>query len=155
MQRKLDVAMGLVHRPPVLFLDEPTTGLDPQARAEMWAEIARLAAHERLTVLLTTHYLEEADHLADRLVIVDRGQAVAQGSPGGAEERAARRRRGDRAGARADAAVERARAAIGGLDGPARSRVEGRTIRAGWTTARRRCRPCWRRWNGSRSRSRR
>ncbi len=81
MQRKLDVAMGLVHRPSVLFLDEPTTGLDPQARSEMWAEIARLATHERLTILLTTHYLEEADHLADHLVIVDRGRLVAQGSP--------------------------------------------------------------------------
>ncbi|MCA1655282.1 MAG: ATP-binding cassette domain-containing protein [Pseudonocardiaceae bacterium] len=81
MQRKLDVAMGLVHRPAVLFLDEPTTGLDPQARAEMWAEIARLARHERLTILLTTHYLEEADHLADQLAIVDKGGLVAQGSP--------------------------------------------------------------------------
>jgi ABC-2 type transport system ATP-binding protein len=81
MQRKLDVAMGLVHRPHVLFLDEPTTGLDPEARADMWAEIAALAASERMTVLLTTHYLEEADQLADRLVIVDRGRLVAQGAP--------------------------------------------------------------------------
>jgi ABC-2 type transport system ATP-binding protein len=81
MQRKLDVAMGLVHRPSVLFLDEPTTGLDPQARADMWAEIAGLAARERVTVLPTTHYLEEADQLADDLVIVDRGKLVAQGSP--------------------------------------------------------------------------
>ncbi|OLF11655.1 ABC transporter [Actinophytocola xinjiangensis] len=81
MQRKLDVAMGLVHRPAVLFLDEPTTGLDPQARADMWAEIARLSTQEQLTVMLTTHYLEEADQLADRLVIVDRGTVVAEGSP--------------------------------------------------------------------------
>jgi ABC-2 type transport system ATP-binding protein len=81
MQRKLDVAMGLVHRPRVLFLDEPTTGLDPEARADMWAEIGRLARGEGLTVLLTTHYLEEADRLADRLAIVDRGRIVAQGSP--------------------------------------------------------------------------
>ena len=61
MQRKLDVAMGLVHRPEVLFLDEPTTGLDPEARADMWTEIERLANDEGLTILLTTHYLEEAD----------------------------------------------------------------------------------------------
>ena len=81
MQRKLDVALGLMHRPSVLFLDEPTTGLDPEARAELWAEIGGLARAEGLTVLLTTHYLEEADRLADRLVIVDRGQVVASGTP--------------------------------------------------------------------------
>jgi ABC-2 type transport system ATP-binding protein len=81
MQRKLDVAIGLVHRPVVLFLDEPTTGLDPQARADMWAEINRLAGEEGLTVLLTTHYLEEADKLADQLAIVDRGTIVARGTP--------------------------------------------------------------------------
>jgi len=80
MQRKLDVAMGLIHRPEVLFLDEPTTGLDPQARSDLWDEIARLAG-EGLTILLTTHYLEEADRLAARLAIVDRGRVVAEGSP--------------------------------------------------------------------------
>jgi ABC-2 type transport system ATP-binding protein len=81
MERKLDVALGLMHRPQVLFLDEPTTGLDPQARAEMWAEIARLAGEERMTIMLTTHYLEEADQLANRLAIVDRGRLVTEGSP--------------------------------------------------------------------------
>jgi ABC-2 type transport system ATP-binding protein len=81
MQRKLDVAMGLVQRPQVLFLDEPTTGLDPEARADMWQEIAHLAADEGLTILLTTHYLEEADRLAERLAIVDRGRIVASGTP--------------------------------------------------------------------------
>jgi ABC-2 type transport system ATP-binding protein len=81
MQRKLDVAMGLMHQPQVLFLDEPTTGLDPQARADMWSEIERLARDEGLTVLLTTHYLEEADKLADRLAIVDAGVVVAEGTP--------------------------------------------------------------------------
>jgi ABC-2 type transport system ATP-binding protein len=81
MARKLDVAIGLVHRPQVLFLDEPTTGLDPEARAQMWAEIGRLAAHEGVTVLLTTHYLEEADRLADRVAIVDRGRVVVEGTP--------------------------------------------------------------------------
>ncbi len=81
MQRKLDVALGLVHRPEVLFLDEPTTGLDPEARVDMWSEIERLASEEGLTILLTTHYLEEADRLARRLAIVDQGRVVAQGTP--------------------------------------------------------------------------
>jgi ABC-2 type transport system ATP-binding protein len=81
MQRKLDVAMGLMHRPRVLFLDEPTTGLDPEARRELWDEIARLARRDGLTVLLTTHYLEEADHLAARLAIVEAGRVVAAGTP--------------------------------------------------------------------------
>jgi ABC-2 type transport system ATP-binding protein len=83
MQRRLDVALGLIHRPAVLFLDEPTTGLDPESRTAMWQEIARLATHEGLTVLLTTHYLEEADRLASRLAIVDRGRVVVSGTPDG------------------------------------------------------------------------
>jgi ABC-2 type transport system ATP-binding protein len=81
MQRRLDVALGLMHRPAVLFLDEPTTGLDPESRAAMWQEIARLAGGEGMTVLLTTHYLEEADRLASRLAIVDRGRVVTSGTP--------------------------------------------------------------------------
>jgi ABC-2 type transport system ATP-binding protein len=81
MQRRLDVALGLIHRPAVLFLDEPTTGLDPESRAAMWQEIARLAGGEGMTVLLTTHYLEEADRLASRLAIVDRGRVVTSGTP--------------------------------------------------------------------------
>src|SRR5262245_44806835 len=80
MQRRLDVALGLVHRPHVLFLDEPTTGLGPETRAELWAEIGRLA-QDGLTILLTTHYLEEADRLADRIALVDRGTVVASGTP--------------------------------------------------------------------------
>jgi ABC-2 type transport system ATP-binding protein len=83
MQRRLDVALGLMHRPTVLFLDEPTTGLDPESRAAMWQEIARLAGGEGLTVLLTTHYLEEADRLASQLAIVDRGRVVVTGIPDG------------------------------------------------------------------------
>jgi ABC-2 type transport system ATP-binding protein len=81
MKRRLDIALGLVHRPSVLFLDEPTTGLDPEARAAMWVEVERLAEQESLTILLTTHYLEEADQLADRLAIVSRGQVVVEGTP--------------------------------------------------------------------------
>ena len=80
MKRRLDVAMGLVHRPQVLFLDEPTTGLDPESRTVLWREVKRLA-QEGLTLLLTTHYLEEADQLADRLAIVDQGRIVAEGTP--------------------------------------------------------------------------
>jgi ABC-2 type transport system ATP-binding protein len=81
MQRKLDVALGLVHRPKVLFLDEPTTGLDPEARSDLWREIERLTREEEMTIVLTTHYLEEADRLASRLAIVDRGRVVAEGTP--------------------------------------------------------------------------
>ena len=80
MQRKLDIAMGLIHRPKVLFLDEPTTGLDPESRSSLWDEIARLST-EGLTILLTTHYLEEADRLARYVAIVDRGRVVAEGEP--------------------------------------------------------------------------
>jgi len=82
MRRRLDIALGLVHRPRVLFLDEPTTGLDPEARVVMWEEVSRLAQAESLTILLTTHYLEEADQLADRLAIVSQGKVVVEGTPG-------------------------------------------------------------------------
>jgi ABC-2 type transport system ATP-binding protein len=81
MRRRLDVAAALMHRPRVLFLDEPTTGLDPEARAAMWGEIRRLPGEEALTVVLTTHYMEEADRLADELLLVNRGRAVVQGTP--------------------------------------------------------------------------
>jgi len=81
MKRKLDVALGLMHSPRVLFLDEPTTGLDPEARAEMWEQIRELAWDHGLTILLTTHYLEEADQLARKLAIVDQGRIVTEGTP--------------------------------------------------------------------------
>jgi ABC-2 type transport system ATP-binding protein len=80
MQRKLDVALGLIHRPRVLFLDEPTTGFDPEARSTLWNLISELA-ESGLTILLTTHYLGEADRLAERIAIVDRGRVVAEGEP--------------------------------------------------------------------------
>jgi ABC-2 type transport system ATP-binding protein len=83
MQRRLDLAMGLLHRPAVLFLDEPTTGLDPEARVELWREIERFAAEELMTILISTHHMEEADRLAARLAIVDRGRIVVEGTPGG------------------------------------------------------------------------
>ena len=144
MQRRLDVAMGLIHRPQVLFLDEPTTGLDPEARAQMWAEIERLAREEGMTILLTTHYLEEADRLASQLAIVDRGRIVAGGTPDALKSelhgrhdpgRARRRRRPGRAGRarehagrargdarRADAARPRARRRHRRPDGARRAR---------------------------------
>src|SRR5262245_5464280 len=81
MKRRLDLALALVHRPSVLFLDEPTTGLDPQSRNALWAEVGRLAKEEGVTVFLTTQYLEEADVLADRVGIIDHGRIVAEGTP--------------------------------------------------------------------------
>jgi ABC-2 type transport system ATP-binding protein len=81
MKRRLDLAMGLVNEPAVLFLDEPTTGLDPETRAALWRDLIRLRKERNLTVLLTTHYLEEADQLCDRLAIVDHGKVVVEGTP--------------------------------------------------------------------------
>jgi ABC-2 type transport system ATP-binding protein len=81
MKRRLDLALALVHRPRILFLDEPTTGLDPQSRSALWQEVGRLAKEEHVTVFLTTQYLEEADVLADRVGIIDHGRIVAEGTP--------------------------------------------------------------------------
>jgi ABC-2 type transport system ATP-binding protein len=81
MKRRLDLALALVHRPRVLFLDEPTTGLDPQSRSALWLEVGRLAHEDGVTVFLTTQYLEEADVLADRVGIIDHGRIVAEGAP--------------------------------------------------------------------------
>src|SRR5213080_4530402 len=80
MKRRLDLALALVHRPRLLFLDEPTTGLDPSSRADMWQEVSHLARDEGVTVFLTTQYLEEADVLADRVGIIDHGKIVAEGT---------------------------------------------------------------------------
>jgi ABC-2 type transport system ATP-binding protein len=128
MQRKLDVALGLVHRPRVLFLDEPTTGLDPEARADLWNEVGRLSGDEGLTVLLTTHYLEEADRLADQLAIVDHGKIVAEGTP----EALKAELRGDSVHVElvdpdTDGTV---RALLGGLPGVGEIVVEGNVLRA-------------------------
>jgi ABC-2 type transport system ATP-binding protein len=81
MKRRLDLALALVNAPTVLFLDEPTTGLDPVSRRGIWEEVRRLNAEEGMTIFLTTQYLEEADRLADRVAIIDRGKIVAQGAP--------------------------------------------------------------------------
>ncbi|MFL5817245.1 MAG: ATP-binding cassette domain-containing protein [Conexibacter sp.] len=128
MQRRLDVALGLVARPQVLFLDEPTTGLDPEVRVAMWGEISTLAREEGLTILLTTHYLEEADQLASQLAIVDRGEIVAEGSP----EQLKAELRGDAIAVEldsegGDSAVE---AALARVDGVREVVLEGRMLRA-------------------------
>ena len=81
MKRRLDLALALAHRPRLLFLDEPTTGLDPQSRGALWQEVGRLAKEEGVTVFLTTQYLEEADVLSDRVGIIDHGHIVAEGTP--------------------------------------------------------------------------
>ena len=81
MKRRLDLGLALVHRPRILFLDEPTTGLDPQSRSALWEEVGRLSGEDGVTVFLTTQYLEEADVLADRVGIIDQGRIVAEGTP--------------------------------------------------------------------------
>jgi ABC-2 type transport system ATP-binding protein len=81
MLRRLDIAIGLVNRPEVLFLDEPTTGLDPEARAKVWNVLHTLATKDGLSILVTTHYLEEADEYAAQVAIIDRGRVVIQGVP--------------------------------------------------------------------------
>src|SRR5262245_25006248 len=127
MKRRLDVALGLVHRPRVVYLDEPTTGLDPEARVSMWEELGRIAEQEALTILLTTHYLEEADHLANRLAIVSRGQVVVEGTPNELKQSL----EGDSVTVElVDGNTPAARAIIESLDGVREVRVEGRQLRS-------------------------
>jgi ABC-2 type transport system ATP-binding protein len=80
-RRRLDIALGLINEPPLLFMDEPTTGLDPQSRSNLWQHIRRLRDEHAVTVFLTTHYLEEADALCDRILVIDYGEIVAKGTP--------------------------------------------------------------------------
>jgi ABC-2 type transport system ATP-binding protein len=127
MQRRLDIAMALVHDPAVLFLDEPTTGLDPEVRADMWSEIATLSAERGKTVLLTTHYLEEADQLADRVAIVDSGKIVAEGT----SEELKRELRGDAIHVDLERDYNGALSgALAGLPAVREVTVEGRVLRA-------------------------
>jgi ABC-2 type transport system ATP-binding protein len=127
MQRRLDVALGLVSRPKVLFLDEPTTGLDPEVRAEMWQEIESLAGEHGVTVLLTTHYMEEADRLAARLAIVDQGQIVAQGTP----DELKRELRGEAVHVELGAGANgNARTALDRVDGVREIVLDGRSLHA-------------------------
>ena len=127
MRRRLDIGLGLIHEPSVLFLDEPTTGLDPEARARMWEELEQLAAAASLTVLLTTHYLEEADQLADRLAIVSRGRIVVEGTP----EELKRRLQGDSVTVElGNGRVEDAETAVRALEGVREATAEANVIRA-------------------------
>jgi len=125
MRRRLDIALGLVHRPRVLFLDEPTTGLDPEARVAMWSEVSRLAEAESLTILLTTHYLEEADQLADRLAIVSQGKVIVEGTPTELKHGL----RGDAVHVELDnGAVEDAQRVLASVGAPTEQVLEGRTL---------------------------
>jgi ABC-2 type transport system ATP-binding protein len=126
MTRRLDICLGLVHRPRLLFLDEPTTGLDPEVRVALWDEVRRLAQDDGLTILLTTHYLEEADRLAAQIAILDRGRVVAQGSP----EVLKSELRGDAIGVelREPAPEPVVRDALGGLAGIGEIRLDDRIV---------------------------
>ena len=124
MKRRLDLALALVHRPSILFLDEPTTGLDPQSRSALWDEVARLAREDGVTVFLTTQYLEEADVLADRVGIIDHGRLVAEGTP--AALKAADGHRGGRGDPGQPGRRDRAREVLGPLRRAGRRVAQGR-----------------------------
>jgi ABC-2 type transport system ATP-binding protein len=125
MKRRLDIALGLIHRPKVLYLDEPTTGLDPEVRTAMWEEVRRLAVEEQLTILLTTHYLEEADELAQRVAIVSQGKVVVEGTP----EELKGRLEGDAVHLELDdGQLERAQAVLARVGARLQSLVEPKTL---------------------------
>jgi ABC-2 type transport system ATP-binding protein len=87
MKRRLEIARGLLHTPKILFLDEPTLGLDPQSRYQLWTTVKNLNETEKVTVFLTTHYMDEADRVAQRIAVIDHGRIVAMGTPGELKER--------------------------------------------------------------------
>ncbi|MCU1431553.1 MAG: ABC-type transport system, ATP-binding protein [Actinotalea sp.] len=125
-RRRLDIAMGLVHVPGLVFLDEPTTGLDPQARANLWTHVRALRDDRGSTVFLTTHYLEEADALCDRILVIDHGTIVAEGTPESLKQRVS----GDAVvltAARADQ-VPRIAAVAGALPGASAPTVDGHVV---------------------------
>ena len=126
MRRRLDLALALVHDPEILFLDEPTTGLDPQSRRQVWDEVRRLNREQGLTVFLTTQYLEEADELADRVGIIARGRIVAEGTPDELKRTIGR----DVVVAQVDGDVVAARAAIEALEGVERVSVSADELTA-------------------------
>ena len=122
-RRRLDIALGLINQPPLLFMDEPTTGLDPQSRANLWGHIRELRDVRGVTVFITTHYLEEADALCDRILVIDHGEIVAEGSPAQLKARLS----GDRVALRLDdpARLAEARDIVLGIEGAGLLRAEG------------------------------
>lgn len=128
MRRRLDLAMALVHEPRILFLDEPTTGLDPASRRDVWAEVRRLNREKGMTIFLTTQYLEEADALAERIAIIDDGTIVSEGTP--EDLKSAMGAESIEISFVDDAAAERAASVLTGLDGlTGEPRVDGATLR--------------------------
>jgi ABC-2 type transport system ATP-binding protein len=130
MRRRLDLALALVHQPEILFLDEPTTGLDPASRRDVWDEVRRLN-QQGITIFLTTQYLEEADELADRVAIIDKGKIVAEGSPQKLKEQYGQETINLTFGDSAD--LDRARAAL--QDFSQKARVEDKTLSLGLSEA--------------------
>jgi ABC-2 type transport system ATP-binding protein len=124
-RRRLDIALGLVHRPPLVFLDEPTAGLDPQGRSNLWGHIRRLRDEHQTTIFLTTHYLDEADALCDRILIIDHGRIVAEGIP----DELKRRISGDVVIVEVLAAADRARAVLAEHAGVREITVTDQTLR--------------------------
>ena len=141
MKRRLDLALALVNRPRILFLDEPTTGLDPKTRNDLWEEVARLAKEEGVTVFLTTQYLEEADQLADRVGIIDRGRARGRGHAGGAQGRDRTADRGGHAAGRGRRARDGRRAGALRRGDPLGARGRRAASRRSRCPARHRARP--------------
>jgi ABC-2 type transport system ATP-binding protein len=124
-KRRLDIALGIVHTPALIFLDEPTTGLDPNGRADVWRHIRRLRDEHGATVFLTTHYLDEADALCDRVLIIDQGRIIGEGTP----EDLKRRLAGDIVTVELDGDAHGARTALAGLPAVRDVQVTGGTLR--------------------------
>ena len=124
-KRRLDIALGIVHTPALIFLDEPTTGLDPQSRSEVWRHIRRLRDEHGTTVFLTTHYLDEADALCDRILIIDQGAIIGEGTP----EDLKRKLSGDIVTVEIDGDAARARTALAGLSAVRNVQVSDGTLR--------------------------
>ncbi|MEV5177247.1 ATP-binding cassette domain-containing protein [Streptomyces flaveolus] len=124
-RRRLEIALGLVHRPKLLFLDEPTAGLDPPSRALLWQQIRRLRDEAGLTLFLTTHYLDEADSLCDRVLILDKGRVVAEDTPESLKAKVA----GDIVTVRVSGSAEEARAALAAQRGVHQLTLTGTTLR--------------------------
>ena len=126
-RRRLDVAIGMVQAPSLLFLDEPSTGLDPQSRANLWEHLVRLRAEHGTTIFLTTHYLEEADAMAERVLVIDEGRVIADGTPEALKAGMA----GDLVTIGTNSPTEAARAAgvARRLDSPREIAIDGSTVR--------------------------